>query len=357
MHKKILIVDTVPYERAPYIKNYEEVFNKKYIEYDLFLWNRLGDSKFVHKDNQYIFNIECPFGRNKLKKIYPMFMYQKKLREIIRQNKYTHLVLIDSLAPIMISDLILKEYRKRYILDIRDYTYEKYTIYKNRLMQLARSSFFTCISSKGFMRFLDKYDYVVSHNISNENNFEERYKNIKNKKTINIGFVGSVRYFNENSTLIKKLRDTRLKIQYSGTVNPDCPLEQYCKDNGFSNVLFTGSFTNSDKPEIYKNIDIINSIYGTFSLEVTTALPNRLYDALLFKKPILASKGTYLGEIVDKYGIGLSVDVLNENIQEILFEYIDNIDEEKLNFNFDNLLGVVVNEQKEYIEKIHQFVL
>ncbi len=41
---------------------------------------------------------------------------------------------------------------------------------------------------------------------------------------------------------------------------------------------------------------MINSIYGNDSLEVTTALPNRLYEACMFKKPIISSRDTYLGE-------------------------------------------------------------
>ena len=82
----------------------------------------------------------------------------------------------------------------------------------------------------------------------------------------------------------------------------DCDLEGYCKRNNIKNVVFKGEFKNEDKPEIYREIDFINAIYGNKSLEVTTALPNRLYDGILFKKPIIASKGTYLGEVIKKYG-------------------------------------------------------
>ena len=42
-------------------------------------------------------------------------------------------------------------------------------------------------------------------------------------------------------------------------------------------------------------------------MEVQSALPNRLYDALIFKKPIITTEGTYLTEVVEKYGIGFSL--------------------------------------------------
>ena len=63
-------------------------------------------------------------------------------------------------------------------------------------MKLVNDSCFTCISSKGFKRFLDSSPkYVYSHNISNDE-FTEDVCNIENKEQkIVIGFVGSVRYW------------------------------------------------------------------------------------------------------------------------------------------------------------------
>jgi glycosyltransferase involved in cell wall biosynthesis len=40
------------------------------------------------------------------------------------------------------------------------------------------------------------------------------------------------------------------------------------------------------------------------SLNNKIALPNKLYEAMYFQVPIITSKGTYLGELVDEYGIG-----------------------------------------------------
>lgn len=132
---------------------------------------------------------------------------------------------------------------------------------------------------------------------------------------------------------------------------------EYCAKGKINNVEVHGKFNNGDKPTIYENIDIINSIYGDFSLEVTTALPNRLYDALLFKKPILASKGTYLGEIVEKYSVGLAVDLGKDDINEMLLEYINKIDINKLYINIDILLEKVMAEQNIYKEAVEKFVV
>ena len=71
---------------------------------------------------------------------------------------------------------------------------------------------------------------------------------------------------------------------------------------GKSHVLhFEGVYQNKEKPDIYKKIDLINAVYGNESLIVTTSLPNKLYDCIVFKRPIIVHSGTYLSEIVNEY--------------------------------------------------------
>ena len=355
--KKVLIVDTVSYERATYIKLYEKILKEKNVAYDLFLWDRDHDKAFEKKDNMFIFHKQCPFGGSKIKKIIPMLLYQLKLREVIKKYNYTHLILIDSLAPVMIHDLVLTDYRGKYILDIRDYTYEKYSSYKKIMMKLVDNSYFTCISSKGFKRFLDSsLKYVYSHNISN-NEFVEDICNLYNKKQkIVIGFVGSVRYFEENKKLIDSLDSDKFQFKYVGSKVSDCDIEGYCKKNNISNVEIKGAYKNEVKPKIYESIDVINSIYGTSSFEVTTAVPNRFYDALIFKKPIIASKGTFLGELVEECKVGIAIDVYEEGVNELLSEYINNIDVSALNANMKKTLELVLDEQYAYVMKIEEFL-
>lgn len=208
----------------------------------------------------------------------------------------------------LLHDILLKQYCRKYILDIRDYTYEKYGFYLRTVHQLIDNSFFTAISSRGFKRFLgDKDKMVVNHNISNFENIEGIPSLTKDKKVINIGFVGAIRYFDENIALIQNLPPSNYHFVYHGLEIADCHLEEFCKNKNLSNVEFAGAFKNEEKHTLYKEIDIINSLYGNLTMEVQSALPNRLYDALIFKKPIITTEGTYLTEVVEKYGIGFSL--------------------------------------------------
>ena len=42
------------------------------------------------------------------------------------------------------------------------------------------------------------------------------------------------------------------------------------------------------------------------------AEPNKLYEAIYFETPIIVSKGTFLAERVEQWGVGLTVDASDE---------------------------------------------
>jgi len=90
---------------------------------------------------------------------------------------------------------------------------------------------------------------------------------------------------------------------------------------------------------------------------VTTALPNKLYDSILYKKPLMASSGTYLGELAEKYKIGFTVDVTADNIAETIENYISNFDEEVFLEGCQRLLKRVLTEQETAETHIKKFFL
>ena len=353
---KLLIVDTVSNDRAPYLKYYEKACKDNYIDHDFFLWDRYNDGGLEKNGNCFLYHKICPYGEGKIRKLFPMFLYRKKLLETIQNNKYTHLILINTLASVMISDYILDHYNKRYIMDIRDYTYERFIYYGNLVNKLIDESYFTTISSKGFYRFLDKKNnIIINHNISNENK-QKRSPTLHQRKNV-IGFVGSVRYEKENLELIKALKNNSdYELLYCGRVVNGCSIEEKAKRLGVKNIIFTGTFRNSEKYNIYNNIDIINSLYGNSTLEVTTAVPNRYYDALLFKKPIIASKGTYLGELVQEKQLGIVVDIFHDDVVGMLNEYIEKFDSSVFLDCCNKELDQILKEQRYYYLHIVEFL-
>lgn len=355
---KVLIVDTVSFERAPYLRYYIQACNEQNIDYDLFLWNRQNDGALTKNQHIFTFHRQCDFGGKKIKKIFPMMAYRRALLTRIREGKYTHLILINTLASVMISKVIFNRFSGKYIMDIRDYTYEGFRFYRKLVNHLIRQSAFTTLSSRGFFKFIESSNkIIINHNISNIKN-TERKPTLVTRKPTTIGFVGSVRYKDENMLLINALKNnSAYKLMYIGPMVFGCNLKEFCKHENIINVEFRGKFNNDDKPELYKSIDLINAIYGTFSLEVTTAIPNRFYDALIFKKPLIASKGTFLGEIVEKNQLGITVTLDVQDIKASINQYVASFDRKEFVQHCNEYLEKVIKEQKLFLENVQNFLV
>lgn len=354
---KIGIITFSDRNNMPYLKYYEDIIRKEKVNYECIFWDRFTNKKTEKINNEYTLHIKCLPGANKLGKIIPMLKYKYIVEKIIKKEQYTHLIILTTLPGVLINKILLKKFKNKYILDIRDYTYEKYTFYKNIVDKLVENSFFTAISSKGFLRFINDNEKIIScHNISNVEAFNKTCEDLKNKRHITIGFVGGVRYFKENCKLIDSLANNPIyKLAYIGRPNVDCDLEGYCKSKNITNAVFKGKFKNEDKPEIYKEIDLINAVYGNDNLEVTTALPNRLYDGILFKRPIIATKDTYLGEFVDRFNLGIVVDIDSNYFRNSIDDYIKKFKKAEFNRNCEHVFKIITKEQKLFCERITKF--
>ncbi len=347
-----------------YVAAYENTLKKLNKPYEVVFWDRFSNSELEKRGNEYVLHHICTLGGSKIKKI-PAFLYfRKQLKYIISDNSYDKIIVLNTMPGLLLSDILLTQYRGKYILDIRDYTYEKYFFYKKIVKQLMEYSFFTAISSTGFRSFLGESEkLIINHNISNIGaGMENSIDGLTNQKSCykqiyTIGFLGVIRYENENIKLINSFKDSnRFKFFYAGKMYPDCNLKEYCRISGLKNVEFAPEFSNEDKPWLYKDIDIINAIYGNKMLEVKTALPNKLYDAIVFKKPILVSTGTHLSDVVEKYGLGISVDVDKDNVKEKLLKYLTEFDYKQFCLNAERFLRIVIAEQNEFVKRIEDFV-
>jgi glycosyltransferase involved in cell wall biosynthesis len=97
-------------------------------------------------------------------------------------------------------------------------------------------------------------------------------------------------------------------------------IESYCARQ--DNIVYKGSYDFfKDAACIYGGLDLLYVSYDTAEsmLNNRVALPNKLYEAMYFRVPIIASKGTYLAERVLAAGVGYEIDCGSvEQIQTIL---------------------------------------
>jgi len=352
---KIAIITYDEYINIPYIKKYENLINQYSIEYDIFLWDRRG---LGQKSNNNIYIFSYKTRKSKISKIAPFFKWRKFILNKLKIGDYDKVIVLTTLPAILLIDKLLLNYKNNYIFDFRDYTYEKYSFYKFCVNKIIENSNATFISSRAFMNFLNpSKKIVITHNITNQDINLILDKKLKfHKMPIVIGFVGGIRYYDENVSLVKQFSESELfTLKYIGKVHPGNDLELYCKKNNITNVFFYPEYINEQKVEIYKDIDIINAVYGSETLEVQTALPNKLYDCLIFRKPIIVSQNTYLSDIVKEYNLGLCVDIKRDNVVELLNEYINNFDEILFEIGCNSLLDKVVKEERYSLSIIKNF--
>lgn len=351
---KVCIIGHTERNYLPFMERYVDFFEENNVAYDIICWQR-EETNVAAKENEYNFFEEPKEGMwNKLR---AYARYRKFVIDILKQNQYDKLIVLTTVPAVALSKYLRKNFKDKYIFDFRDYSFERFGPYKRMVDNLINHSEFTTISSKGFMDFLSENNKIImNHNVSFTDTISTT-SDLKEKGVLNIGFVGGVRYYEENVALIEKLKNEfRYQLWYIGQPIKSCDLEGYCKANEITNASFVGKYDNSQKPELYKTIDIINSIYGDDSLEVTTALPNRLYEACLFKKPIISSKGTYLGEVIDKYNLGLVIDVEHDDVLTMLNDYVSGFDPNEFLQGCESFLEDIKKDDEILYAKLREFI-
>lgn len=299
-----------------------------------------------------------PIEKRIWSKFLPYLGYKRFAEKVLNHNSYDGIIFLTTAPAVLVFSSYIKKYRKKYILDYRDYTFEKIPLYQSLVKRIVSDSFATFISSAGFKRYVGSGDHVfLTHNISNYICDEIPVSLYNKEGKIRIGFVGCVRYFDINSRLIDIFANSgRYEMIYIGPSYKDCDLNHYCTEKKITNVYFQGEFDNHKKKELYEGITLINAVYSLHSPEVRYAVPNRLYDAAIYKKPILVSKGTYLEEIVKKYCIGISVDIFEDNVAEAVDEYIRHFNQTLFLDGCNSFLKDVLEDEKKWERIMDSFL-
>lgn len=171
----------------------------------------------------------------------------------------------------------------------------------------------------------------------------------KNSKFV-VGFIGAVRYKKEIISLINVANKLDFNVQISGVGIDYKPLLQKYSHN--KKVSFTGAYNYNEIQSLYVNVDLIYSVYDVSKPNVKLALPNRLYEAILFEKPIVVANGTKLAEFVKEKDIGFIVDSniekgienIYKNIQknhEVYRRKVNNCKKIKQNYFYESYLHTV----------------
>jgi len=270
----------------------------------------------------------------------------QKLYKILKVNKYDTLIVnnIDTLALFKICTLFQKTDTKVVIeiSDLRNHTYTNSL--KSKVMRSIERFMFRSVDKLIVTspKFYDMYysklfgsKYFILENKPLSNMIPPKLEKIKNTKTI-IGIVGLLLQGKPYETLFETIKDDdRYEVHIYGKGTYQKLVEEYA--NKYNNITYFGEYNFfQDSAKIYASLDILYMPYDTTngSLNNKIALPNKLYEAMYFQVPIITSRGTYLGELVEEYGIGETIKCCDK---EELIKSIENINDTKIFDGFDRL--------------------
>lgn len=345
---------------CPYIDKYIEQINALEEEYEILIWDRSYTAGKQYKyPNVKVFDLSGREDENHIKKLYHFYKYSRFLKKQLKQNKYDKLIVLSTLSAFVVYKALQKKYKGKYIFDYRDASYEEYGAFSAMLKKIIDNSAFTAISSKGFEQILPEHDYIMAHNF--------RYHDLEKQITtcpalpepnhrIRLASIGVLRGVIYNKLLIDIFgKDDRFELCFHGCGSKYDQLVEYAKD--IENVKFTGWYDNDQKYIYNEQADIILANYTiTYNRKVLT--PNRYYDALFFKKPLLGNTDTYIGKKIQEKGLGISLsyDMDAAEYRQKVYDYYCHYDRKEL-FDADRReIAKILEEDKIYEDKIKEFI-
>lgn len=353
---KVALILNANMHCSPYVKIYSKILDEIKVEYDFLAWDR---SKIGETGGTF-FQKGFPYGNgNKLSWVFNYYAYSRFLKKQIKANGYDKLVVFGPQVGFFLFLFLKRRYNKRFCFDYRDIFIEQLVpkIFKRFL----KISALNVISSPGFRPYLpNDFEYIQSHNFDIVTLEEglDKYINDGNfdRKSIKILTIGSIRDFDENYQLVKSLYNKpNYTIQFIG--RPDqsgVRLQKTCSDERQTNVEFIGFYKDEDEPQIINEADFIN-IFRPDKIKCNSTFTNRFYYALIYKKPMLVTRGSLEGSYVEKYNLGLALDDCSQ-LDEKLQLFISDFNYEEFNENCNKLLKLFLSDYMVFKQRFIDFL-
>lgn len=204
-----------------------------------------------------------------------------------------------------LKNLLIKNYKGKYVIDIRDHNK---ILHFFDIGELIERVSYTVLSSPGYKVFIPgSYEYSINHNMQILNINELKEIEITfNKENVSVYNVRCFRYYYINRHFVDTLKNSgRFVLHYYGEGDHSHKLIKHLNNHRINNVFVTGRYKKEGEEDLYLRSDLINVLRYSNGINNKTALPNRLYNAMLYGKPLISFKGTYLAKEIKNITLGL----------------------------------------------------
>ena len=130
---KVAIITFSNIRVTPYLKYYLNILKDKNCEIDVIVWNRKHEKECLDGVKLITYDRELDDKQNKVVKFIYMGSYANFVKKTLSMNKYDYVISLTTVLGIFLADYLIRNYNKKYIIDIRDYSYEHIPFYYKRL--------------------------------------------------------------------------------------------------------------------------------------------------------------------------------------------------------------------------------
>ena len=350
--KKIAIIGFHNLHLMQFLYKYTNIYDEEGIEYDVLYWKRDGveyEKKF--RGRAICFDYPTSNYCNAAEKIGGFLKCRKFFAKTIEENQYDKLILLTTQTAVALSNIALMKYRNAYVFDYRDITKENNACYKALVKSLIRKSYFTAISSRGFLNMIgDSKKIQMSHNCRNLVTMQNE---LVKKKPVNITFWGMIRQIEFQKKVCDYFgNDPRFELHYHGEGRTE-ELRAYSEKNGYSNIYFTGRYFSEEIPSFAEKTQILMNLYEN-DKQQKAALTVKLYDGIRYGLPMIIAKDSYMEEYIGKksYVYYFSFE---ENEKEKILKWYEEIQPEEMNLEYNRIVSKINKEEREFRNRLLEF--
>ena len=136
-----------------------------------------------------------------------------------------------------------------------------------------------------------------------------------------IGVLGEGRFLRKSVEICQGLEGMRFRIAGFGPLGD--VLKQTAKNAPFGNIEFLGKLPMERViPETVKG-DAILCMLNPSNMNNQIGPPNKLFEAMATGRPVIATKGTYSGNLVEELKMGLAVEFDEKSLKNAIIKLRD----------------------------------
>ncbi|OLS02625.1 glycosyltransferase family 4 protein [Tissierella creatinophila] len=275
--------------------------------------------------DNYEINIKAQTGRG-LSNIFQLLNYQFVVLKWLLKNKdkFDIIHAFDLDAGLMVY-LFSKYSKKKYIYHIADFYIDSRGINSNLLRKLVRKLEYSVINNAQTTIICTEKrreqiagskpkDLLVLHNTpSKKEILESSFKNDK----ITFTYVGGLtrnRFIEDIIDIFKENKNFQLRLAGMGNV------DQYAKEMSLENdnIEYYGMIDYEEALKLYAKTDVMFAIYDPKVPNYRYSAPNKVYEAMMYGKPIIVAQNTGVDNIVLDEKMGFSIPYSKDGFKEIL---------------------------------------